>query len=155
MAYMSKEGYYKLKAEIKQLEEVDRPEVIRQIAEAREKGDLSENAEYDAAKEAQGKLESKIAQLKMVLADAKIIDATMVQTDVVQILSKVEMKNTKTGATMTYTLVSESEANLKEGKISVQTPIAQGLLGKKVGDVAQIRIPQGTIELEIVNISVG
>jgi transcription elongation factor GreA len=134
---------------------VDRPEVIRQIAEAREKGDLSENAEYDAAKEAQGKLESKIAQLKMVLADAKIIDATMVQTDVVQILSKVEMKNTKTGATMTYTLVSESEANLKEGKISVQTPIAQGLLGKKVGDVAQIRIPQGTIELEIVNISVG
>ena len=155
MAYMSKEGYGKLKAEIKQLEEVDRPEVIRQIAEAREKGDLSENAEYDAAKEAQGKLESKIAQLKMVLADAKIIDATMVQTDVVQILSKVEMKNTKTGATMTYTLVSESEANLKEGKISVQTPIAQGLLGKKVGDVAQIRIPQGTIELEIVNISVG
>ncbi|MBQ1970453.1 MAG: transcription elongation factor GreA [Paludibacteraceae bacterium] len=155
MAYMSKEGYDKLKAEIKQLEEVDRPEVIRQIAEAREKGDLSENAEYDAAKEAQGKLESKIAQLKMVLADAKIIDATMVQTDVVQILSKVEMKNTKTGATMTYTLVSESEANLKEGKISVQTPIAQGLLGKKVGDVAQIRIPQGTIELEIVNISVG
>ena len=155
MAYMSKEGYDKLKAEIKQLEEVDRPEVIRQIAEAREKGDLSENAEYDAAKEAQGKLESKIAQLKMVLADAKIIDATMVQTDVVQILSKVEMKNTKTGATMTYPLVSESEANLKEGKISVQTPIAQGLLGKKVGDVAQIRIPQGTIELEIVNISVG
>lgn len=155
MAYMSKEGYDKLKAEIKQLEEVDRPEVIRQIAEAREKGDLSENAEYDAAKEAQGKLESKIAQLKMVLADAKIIDATMVQTDVVQILSKVEMKNTKTCATMTYTLVSESEANLKEGKISVQTPIAQGLLGKKVGDVAQIRIPQGTIELEIVNISVG
>lgn len=152
---MSKEGYDKLKAEIKQLEEVERPEVIRQIAEAREKGDLSENAEYDAAKEAQGKLESKIAQLKMVLADAKIIDTTMVQTDVVQILSKVEMKNTKTGATMTYTLVSESEANLKEGKISVQTPIAQGLLGKKVGDVAQIRIPQGTIELEIVNISVG
>jgi len=155
MAYMSKEGYDKLKAEIKQLEEIERPEVIRQISEAREKGDLSENAEYDAAKEAQGKLESKIAQLKMVLADAKIIDTTMVQTDVVQILSKVEMKNTKTGATMTYTLVSESEANLKEGKISVQTPIAQGLLGKKVGDVAQIRIPQGTIELEIVNISVG
>ena len=155
MAYMSKEGYDKLKAEIKHLEEIERPEVIRQIAEAREKGDLSENAEYDAAKEAQGKLESKIAQLKMTLADAKIIDTTMVQTDVVQILSKVEMKNTKTGATMTYTLVSESEANLRENKISIQTPIAQGLLGKKVGDVAQIRIPQGTIELEIVNISVG
>lgn len=155
MAYMSKEGYEKLKAEIKHLEEIERPEVIRQIAEAREKGDLSENAEYDAAKEAQGKLESKIAQLKMQLVDAKIVDTTKVQTDSVQIFSKVEMKNTKTGATMTYTLVSESEANLRENKISVQTPIAQGLLGKKVGDVAQIRIPQGAIELEIVNISVG
>lgn len=152
---MSKEGYEKLKAEIKHLEEIERPEVIRQIAEAREKGDLSENAEYDAAKEAQGKLESKIAQLKMQLVDAKIVDTTKVQTDSVQIFSKVEMKNTKTGATMTYTLVSESEANLRENKISVQTPIAQGLLGKKVGDVAQIRIPQGVIELEIVSISVG
>ena len=155
MAYMSKEGYDKLKAEIKHLEEIERPEVIRQIAEARENGDLSENAEYDAAKEAQGKLEAKIAQLKMTLADAKILDPTKVQTDVVQILSKVEMKNVKTGMTMTYTLVSEGEANLRENKISVQTPIAQGLLGKKVGDVAEIRIPQGTIELEIVNISVG
>ena len=155
MAYMSKEGYDNLKAEIKHLEEIERPEVIRQIAEAREKGDLSENAEYDAAKEAQGKLEAKIAQLKMTLADAKILDPTKVQTDVVQILSKVEMKNVKTGMTMTYTLVSEGEANLRENKISVQTPIAQGLLGKKVGDVAEIRIPQGTIELEIVNISVG
>ena len=155
MAYMSKEGYDKLKAEIKHLEEIERPEVIRQIAEAREKGDLSENAEYDAAKEAQGKLEAKIAQLKMTLADAKILDPTKVQTDVVQILSKVEMKNVKTGMTMTYTLVSEGEANLRENKISVQTPIAQGLLGKKVGVVAEIRIPQGTIELEIVNISVG
>ena len=152
---MSKEGYDKLKAEIKHLEEIERPEVIRQIAEAREKGDLSENAEYDAAKEAQGKLEAKIAQLKMTLADAKILDPTKVQTDVVQILSKVEMKNVKTGMTMTYTLVSEGEANLRENKISVQTPIAQGLLGKKVGDVAEIRIPQGTIELEIVNISVS
>ena len=155
MAYMSKEGYDKLKAEIKHLEEIERPEVIRQIAEAREKGDLSENAEYDAATEAQGKLEAKIAQLKMTLADAKILDPTKVQTDVVQILSKVEMKNVKTGMTMTYTLVSEGEANLRENKISVQTPIAQGLLGKKVGDVAEIHIPQGTIELEIVNISVG
>ncbi len=155
MAYMSKEGYDKLKAEIKQLEEVERPEVIRQIAEAREKGDLSENAEYDAAKEAQGKLEAKIAQLKMVLADAKILDPTKVQTDVVQIMSKVEMKNVKNGMVMTYTLVSESEANLRENKISVQTPIAQGLLGKKVGDVVEIRIPQGIIELEIINISVG
>jgi len=154
MAYMSREGYDKIRAEIKQLEEVERPEVIRQIQEAREKGDLSENAEYDAAKEAQGKLETKIAQLKAVLADAKIIDTSKVQTDVVQILSKVEMKNVKTGALMTYTIVSESEANLREKKISVATPIAQGLLGKKVGDVATIKIPQGIIELEITNISI-
>ncbi len=154
MAYMSQEGYDRIMAEIKQLEEVERPEVIRQIQEAREKGDLSENAEYDAAKEAQGKLESKIAQLKASLADAKIIDTSKVQTDVVQILSKVEMKNVKTGAKMTYTLVSESEANLRENKISVQTPIAQGLLGKRVGDTASIKIPQGLIELEIVSISV-
>lgn len=155
MAYMSQEGYDKLKAEIKHLEEVERPEVIRQIAEAREKGDLSENAEYDAAKEAQGKLEAKINQLKLTLMDAKILDSSKIKTDAVQILSKVEMKNVKTGATMTYTLVSESEANLRENKISVKTPIAQGLLGKKVGDIVSIRIPQGTIELEIVNIFVG
>ena len=154
MAYMSQEGYDKLRAEIKQLEEVDRPEVIRQIQEAREKGDLSENAEYDAAKEAQGKLETKIAQLKAELANAKILDLSKVQTDVVQILSKVEMKNVKTGMKMTYTLVSEGEANLKEGKISVGTPIAQGLLGKRVGDVATINIPQGQIQLQIVNISI-
>jgi transcription elongation factor GreA len=155
MAYMSQEGYDKLRAELKELEEVERPEVIRQIAEAREKGDLSENAEYDAAKEAQGKLEAKIAQVKAVLADAKIIDLRNVQTDVVQILSKVEMKNVKTGAIMAYTIVSESEANLRENKISVGTPIAQGLLGKKVGDIVQIRIPQGVIELEVLSISVG
>ncbi len=154
MAYMSREGYDRIRAEIKQLEEVERPEVIRQIQEAREKGDLSENAEYDAAKEAQGKLETKIAQLKATLADAKIIDTSKVQTEVVQILSKVEMKNVKTGAIMTYTIVSESEANLREKKISVATPIAQGLLGKKVGDVATIKIPQGIIELEITNISI-
>jgi transcription elongation factor GreA len=151
---MSQEGYDKLRAEIKRLEEIERPDVIRQIQEAREKGDLSENAEYDAAKEAQGKLETKIAQLKAELADAKILDLTKMQTDVVQILSKVKMKNVKTGMVMTYTLVSEGEANLKEGKISVGTPIAQGLLGKRVGDVAQIRIPQGNIELEILEIGV-
>ncbi|MBR4591014.1 MAG: transcription elongation factor GreA [Bacteroidaceae bacterium] len=154
MSYMSQEGYDKLRAQIKQLEEVERPEVIRQIQEAREKGDLSENAEYDAAKEAQGKLETKIAELKAILMDAKIIDTSKVNTDTVQILTKVEMKNVKTGAVMTYTLVSESEANLREGKISVKTPIAQGLLGKKVGDVATIKIPQGIIELEITNISI-
>lgn len=154
MGYMSKEGYDKLRAEIKQLEEVDRPEVIRQIQEAREKGDLSENAEYDAAKEAQGKLETKIAELKAVLADAQILDTKKVQTKTIQILSTVQLRNVKTGMEMTYTLVSEREANLKENKISIATPIAQGLLGKKVGDIATITIPHGVIELEIVKITV-
>ena len=123
------------------------------IAEARDKGDLSENAEYDAAKEAQGLLEMKINKLKQVIADAKIIDESKLKTDSVQILNKVELKNVKNGMKMTYTIVSESEANLKEGKISVNTPIAQGLLGKKVGDVAEIKVPQGMINLEVVNIS--
>ena len=151
---MSQEGYDKLRAQIKQLEEVERPEVIRQIQEAREKGDLSENAEYDAAKEAQGKLETKIAELKAALADAKIIDTTKVQTETVQILSKVKLKNVANGMEMRYTIVSESEANLREGKISVGTPIAKGLLGKKVGEVAEIAIPQGMIKLEILEISI-
>ncbi len=154
MSYMSQEGYDKLRAQIKHLEEVERPEVIRQIQEAREKGDLSENAEYDAAKEAQGKLESKIAELKAMLAEAKIIDTSKVQTDTVQILSKVELKNVKNGQIMKYQIVSESEANLREGKISIGTPIAKGLLGKKAGEVAEIAIPQGVIELEIVSISI-
>lgn len=154
MAYMSQEGYDKLRAQIKHLEEVERPEVIRQIQEARDKGDLSENAEYDAAKEAQGKLETKIAELKAMLADAKIIDTSKVQTDTVQILSKVELKNVKNGQIMKYQIVSESEANLREGKISIGTPIAKGLLGKKAGDVAQIAIPQGVIELEVLSISI-
>ncbi|MDO4823237.1 MAG: transcription elongation factor GreA [Bacteroidales bacterium] len=154
MAYMSKEGYDKLRAEIKQLEEVERPEVIRQIQEAREKGDLSENAEYDAAKEAQGKLETKIAELKAILADAKILDTTKIQTKTIQILSTVQLRNVKTGSEMTYTIVSEREANLKENKISIATPIAQGLLGKKVGDVASITIPHGVIELEVLKITV-
>ena len=154
MSYMSQEGYDKLRAQIKHLEEVERPEIIRQIQEARDKGDLSENAEYDAAKEAQGKLESKIAELKAMLAEAKIIDTSKVQTDTVQILSKVELKNVKNGQIMRYQIVSESEANLREGKISIGTPIAKGLLGKKAGEVAQITIPQGVIELEIVSISI-
>ena len=147
MAYMSEEGYKKLMAELKELETVERPKISAAIAEARDKGDLSENAEYDAAKEAQGMLEMRINKLKAVIADAKIIDS-------VQILNKVELKNVKNGMKMTYTIVSESEANLKEGKISVNTPIAQGLLGKKVGDVAEITVPQGKIALEVVNISI-
>lgn len=153
MAYMSEDGYNKLLAELKHLEAVERPKIIQAIAEARDKGDLSENAEYDAAKEAQGMLESKINRLKAVIADAKIIDESKLKTDSVQILNKVELKNVKNGMKMTYTIVSESEANLKEGKISVNTPIAQGLLGKKVGDVADIKVPQGVIQLEVVSIS--
>lgn len=150
---MSEEGYNKLLAELREMETIQRPEISRQIAEARDKGDLSENSEYDAAKEAQGMLEMKISNLKAIISEAKIIDTSKLDTSTVQILSKVEMKNVKNGMKMVYTIVSESEANLKEGKISVNTPIAQGLLGKKVGDVAEITIPQGKITLEIVNIS--
>ncbi len=150
---MSEEGYQKLIAELKHLEAVERPKIISAIAEARDKGDLSENAEYDAAKEAQGLLEMKISQLKATIGDAKIIDTSKMKADTVQILTRVELKNVKNNMKMAYTIVSESEANLKEGKISVATPIAQGLLGKKVGDVAEITIPQGKISLEILSIS--
>ncbi len=153
MAYMSEEGYQKLVAELKQLESVERPKVVAAIAEARDKGDLSENAEYDAAKEAQGLLEMKISQLKATISEAKIIDTSKLTADSVQILTRVELKNKDNNAKMVYTIVSESEANLKEGKISVTTPIAQGLLGKKVGDVAEIIIPKGKVTLEILNIS--
>ena len=150
---MTEEGYIKLVAELREMETVQRPEISRQIAEARDKGDLSENSEYDAAKEAQGMLEMKINNLKAVISEAKIIDTSKLDTSTVQILSRVEMKNVKNNMKMVYTIVSESEANLREGKISVNTPIAQGLLGKKVGDVAEITIPQGKITLEILNIS--
>ena len=155
MAYMSQEGYDKLRAQIKQLDEVERPAVIQQIQEAREKGDLSENAEYDAAKEAQGKLETKIAQLKAQLADTKILDASRVKTDEVSILSKVELRMVKTGTKMTYTIVSDGEANIRENKISVTTPIAKGLLGHKVGDIVTVKVPAGDVDLEIINIAVG
>ena len=153
MAYMSEEGYQNLVDELKHLEAVERPKIVAAIAEARDKGDLSENAEYDAAKEAQGLLEMKINQLKLTISDAKIIDTSKLNADSVQILTKVQLKNVKTGMKMAYTIVSESEANLKEGKISVATPIAQGLLGKKVGDVVEIAIPKGKIHLEILGIS--
>ena len=153
MAYMSKEGYDKLVAELKRLETIERPKASAAIAEARDKGDLSENSEYDAAKEAQGMLEMKINQLNETINAAKIIDTTKLNTDTVQILTKVEMRNVKNNMKMAYTIVSESEANLRQGKISVNTPIAQGLLGKKIGDVVNIKIPQGTISLEILNIS--
>ena len=141
MAYMSQEGYDKLVAELKRLESVERPKASAAIAEARDKGDLSENSEYDAAKEAQAKLENKINELKRTLTEAKIIDVSRLSNEVVQILSKVEMTNLTTKAKMTYTIVSESEANLREGKISIKTPIAQGLLNHKVGDeVIRLRI---------------
>ena len=150
---MTQKGYDKLVAELQQLEAVERPKASAAIAEARDKGDLSENAEYDAAKEAQGLLEMKITQLKAVVAAAKIIDTSKLDTDTVQILSRVRLRNVKNNATMSYTIVSETEANLREGKISVKTPIAQGLLGKRVGEVAEIRVPQGLINLEILDIS--
>lgn len=155
MAYMSQEGYDKLVAELKQLESVERPKASAAIAEAADKGDLSENSEYDAAKEAQTHLESKIADIKRTIMEAKIVDLSRLSTDSVQILSKVYMTNMATNAKMTYTIVSETEANLKEGKISIKTPIAQGLLNKKVGDVAEIKIPRGTIKLRIDKIEIG
>lgn len=154
VTYMTEDGYKKLKEEINTLETVDRPAISRQIAEARDKGDLSENAEYDAAKEAQGLLEAKIAQLKSLLANARLINEDAIGTDKVQILNKVTIRNTKNNQQMTYMLVAESEANLKENKIAVSTPIAQGLMGKKVGDVAEIKVPSGLMSFEIVDISI-
>ena len=154
MAYMSQEGYDKLVAELKRLESVERPKASAAIAEARDKGDLSENSEYDAAKEAQAKLENKINELKRTLTEAKIIDVSRLSNEVVQILSKVEMTNLTTKAKMTYTIVSESEANLREGKISIKTPIAQGLLNHKVGDEVEVNIPRGVIRLRIDSISI-
>ena len=153
VSYVTKEGLKKLQEELERLQNVERPKISKAIGEAIEKGDISENAEYDAAKEAQGMLEMRINKLKTVIADAKIIDESKLKTDSVQILNKVELKNVKNGMKMTYTIVSESEANLKEGKISVNTPIAQGLLGKKVGEVAEIKVPQGMVNLEVMNIS--
>ena len=152
---MSQEGYDKLVAELQRLEAVERPKASAAIAEARDKGDLSENSEYDAAKEAQAHLEDKINRLKLSITEAKIVDTSRLSTDSVQILSTVEMTNIATKAKMTYTIVSESEANLREGKISIKTPIAQGLLNKKVGEVAEIKIPRGTIQLRIEKITVG
>ncbi|MBR7066292.1 MAG: transcription elongation factor GreA [Prevotella sp.] len=154
MTYMSQEGYDKMIAELQRLESIERPKASAAIAEARDKGDLSENSEYDAAKEAQGHLEDKINRLKLAISEAKIVDTSRLSSDVVQILSKVEMTNLTTKAKMSYTIVSENEANLREGKISIKTPIAQGLLNKKVGDEVEIQIPRGTIKLRIDKISI-
>ena len=150
--YMTEDGYKKLIDEIQQMETIERPAISKQIAEARDKGDLSENAEYDAAKEAQGLLEMKISQLKNTLANARVIDESKIDTSSVQILNTVKIRNIKTKQEISYTIVSESEANLKEFKLSISTPIAKGLLGKKVGDIVEVIVPNGKMEFEIIDI---
>ena len=152
--YMTADGLQKLKDELQQLESVERPRVIAAIAEARDKGDLSENAEYDAAKEEQGVLESRIAMLKGKIMDARIIDEKSIKTDEVQILTKVRVQNLKTKQEKVYQLVTESEANILEGKIATTTPIAKGLMGKKVGEIAKVSLPAGTLEFKILEISI-
>jgi transcription elongation factor GreA len=153
ISYLTEEGLQKLKNELEHLTNVERPSISRQIAEARDKGDLSENAEYDAAKDAQGMLEARIARLEDIIANSRIIDESRIDTSKVQILNKVKIKNLKTNAVMEYVLVSEQEANLKEGKISVSTPIAKGLIGKKIGDVVEVNVPSGKMSFEIMEIS--
>jgi len=151
--YMTADGYKKLVEELNELERVQRPAISKLIGEARDKGDLSENAEYDAAKEAQGMLEMRISNLKTMVNSARMIDESKINTKEVQILTRVKIKNIKTSQIMTYMIVSESEANFKEGKLSVTTPIAKGLLGKKVGQKAQVTVPSGTLEFEVLEIS--
>jgi transcription elongation factor GreA len=152
-SYITEEGLAKLKKELEQLTTVDRPAISQQIAEARDKGDLSENAEYDAAKEAQGMLEMRIARIEDMVANARIIDESKIDTSHVQILNKVKIRNIQNSQMVEYMLVSESEADVKSGKISVATPIAKGLLGKVVGDVVEIKVPSGLMSFEILEIS--
>ena len=152
MAYISQKGYDELVAKLQHMESVDRPAASAAIAEARDKGDLSENAEYDAAKEWQGKLETEIAMLKKTIMEALRSDTTLVDTSSVQILATVELRNVKTKQQMKYTIVSATEADLRAGKLSVETPIAKGLLGKKVGEIAEVKVPAGTVQLEVVSI---
>ena len=153
VSYYTAEGLKKLKDELNQLRDIERPKASQAIAEARDKGDLSENAEYDAAKEAQGLLELKIAKMEEILAGARLIDESQLDVSKVLVLSTVKLKNTQNGMLMSYTLVAESEADLKSGKISVNSPIGKGLLGKKVGDIAEIKVPNGTMGFEIVAIA--
>jgi transcription elongation factor GreA len=153
LTYVTEEGLAKLKAELKELQTVERPKISAQIAEARDKGDLSENAEYDAAKEAQGLLEMRIAKLNTLISNCRIIDESQLDSSKVLILSTVKMKNLNTNAVVTYTLVAEKEADLKAGKISVDSPIGKGLLGKSKGDVAEVKIPSGSLKFEILEIS--
>jgi transcription elongation factor GreA len=153
--YLTQGGYDKLRAELEDLKVTGRQEAARAIAEARAQGDLSENAEYDAAKDAQGMLEMKISELETILANARVINESQLDTSKVAILSNVTIKNLKTGKEMTYKLVSETEADAKQMKISVTSPIGQGLLGKVIGDVAKVNTPAGAMEFEVLNISVG
>lgn len=154
VTYLTKEGLIKLKKEVEHLMNIERPAISKQIGEAIEKGDISENAEYDAAKDAQGMLEAKIAVLQNKIANARILDESKIDTSQVQILNVVTIKNKKNNATMKYTIVPETEADLKQGKISVSTPIAKGLIGKKVGDIVEIKVPSGIIPFEIIDISI-
>jgi transcription elongation factor GreA len=153
VSYITEEGLQKLKAELEHLKNVERPAISRQIAEARDKGDLSENAEYDAAKDAQGMLEMRIAKLEEMIANARVIDESKIDTSKVQVMNRVKIRNKKTNAILEYVLVPESEANLKEGKISVNSPIAKALLGKKVSDEVEVTIPAGKVLFEILEIS--
>lgn len=153
ITYYTAEGLQKLKDELHHMKSVQRPAISQQIADARDKGDLSENAEYDAAKEAQGMLEAKIAKLENVLANARVVDESQIDNSKVFILSKVKIKNLNNGAEMEYTLVAENEANLAEKKISVESPIGKGLLGKAVGEIAEVQIPAGLVKFEVLEIN--
>ena len=153
ISYYTEEGYKALKDELHQLKTVERPKISEQISEARDKGDLSENAEYDAAKDAQGHLEAKISKLENILANARIIDDSNIDNSKVYILSTVKIKNQRNGVEVTYTLVAENEANLSEKKISIESPIGKGLVGKSVGDIAEVEVPAGIIPFEILEIS--
>jgi len=153
VSYYTADGLKNLKEELNQLRDIERPKASQAIAEARDKGDLSENAEYDAAKEAQGLLEMRISKMEDTLANARLIDESQLDTSKVLVLSTVKLKNQNNGMEMKYTLVAESEADLKSGKISVNSPIGKGLLGKEVGDVAEITVPNGTLKFDILEIS--
>ena len=154
VSYITEDGFQRLKHELDHLVSVERPSISKQIAEARDKGDLSENAEYEAAKEAQGMLEMKISKLQDLIASSRIMDGSKIDTERIQIMNRIKIRNTKNNATMEYMIVSDNEADLKQGKIAVSTPIAKGLLGKRVGDLVEIKVPSGVIPFEIIEISI-
>ncbi len=154
VSYITEDGFHRLKSELDHLVSVERPSISKQIAEARDKGDLSENAEYEAAKEAQGMLEMKISKLQDLIASSRIMDGSKIDTERIQIMNRIKIRNTKNNSTMEYMIVSDNEADLKQGKIAVSTPIAKGLLGKRVGDLVEIKVPSGVIPFEIIEISI-